>query len=186
MKTKLASIGFTGLIIFSFLLLSCSKEELSPEFKQMNFESQEVLKKLPSGLMNSNDEHAQECISMINDALDMSEFAGDMEVPDGAEKVTKKSSGDTWTWSVNAQGYSYTFYWTYSEDASKHNWTMEIQIDGGTKHAYIQAWEYKDGSGGQVKYNFNWTAAVYGSVEYEDIFWTYTWTLDASGNYDLP
>jgi hypothetical protein len=183
MKTKLALKGLAVFFIFSFFLLACDKEEVTPEFKQMSFESEEVLKKLPSGLVNSSDEHAKECISMINDALDMSEFVGDMVVPSGAVKTSKKSSGDTWTWSVNAQGYEYTFFWTYSEDGSKHYWTMEIQVDGGEKHAYIQAWEYKDGSGGQVKYNFNWTAAVYGSTEYEDIFWTYNWSLDDSGNY---
>lgn len=183
MKTKLTKYVIAGLCLSFFFLPACDKEEVKPEFRQMTFESEEVLKKLPAGLVNSNDEHAEECMSMINDALDMSDFMGDLTVPDGAVKVSKKSSGDTWTWSVNVQGYEYSFFWTYSEDGSKHYWTMEIQVDGGAKHSYIQAWEYKDGSGGQVKYNFNWTAAVYGSMEYEDIFWTYDWSIDDSGNY---
>ena len=184
MKTKTHVKGWAGMIMISLILFGCGKDEVvNPEFQKMTFESQEVMEKLPAGLLNSSDEHAEECISMIESALDMSEFIDYMDVPHGAEKVAKKASGDTWRWTVNIQGYTYTFYWTYSEDGAKHYWSMEIQIDGGTKYSYIQAWEYKNGSGGQVKYNFNWAAAVYGSTEYEDIFWTYHWNLDESGNY---
>lgn len=184
MKAKMHVKGLAGILMISLILFGCGKDEVvTPEFQTLSFNEQEVLEKLPAGLLNSNDEHAEECISMIEDALDMSQFIDNMDVPSGAEKVAKKSSSGTWRWSVTAQGYNYTFYWTYSEDASKNYWTMEIQVDGGTKYPYIQAWEYKDGSGGQVKYNFNWAIAVYGSDEYEDVFWTYTWTLDESGNY---
>ena len=183
MTRKFHLKGLAVLGIFACLLLACEKEEVRPEFRQMTFESQEVLDKLPEGLTNSDDSYAMECVSMINDALDMSEFVGDMEVPDGAVKTARKSSGDTWTWTVNAQGHTYSFYWTYSDDSEKHYWTMEIEVDGSDKYAYIQAWEYKDGSGGQVKYNFNWVAAVYGSTDFDEIFWTYTWDLDDSGNY---
>ncbi len=184
MKAKMYVKGLAGIIMISIILTGCGKDEVvNPEFQKMTFDSQEVIDKLPSGLTNSNDDHAKECVSMINDALDMSEFIGDMEVPDGAQKTAKKSSGDTWTWTFTTQGYTYTFYWTYTEDASKHYWTMEIQIDGGPRYSYIQAWEYKDGSGGQVRYNFNWVAAAYGDTGYEEIFWNYTWTLDASGDY---
>lgn len=184
MRAKICMKGFAGIMMISLILFGCGKdEEVNPEFQNMSFDGQEVLDKLPAGLLNSNDEHAEECISMIEDALDMSDFIEDMDVPLGAEKVAKKASGDTWKWSVDVQGYLYTFFWTYSEDAAKHYWTMEIQVDGGTKYAYIQAWEYKNGSGGQVKYNFNWTAAAYGSTEIDDLFWTYSWTLDESENY---
>ena len=172
-----------GVLLISFIVVGCKKEDVSPDFQKMTFDGQEVLDKLPAGLTNSADDYAKECISMINSALDMSEFIDDMDVPEDAEKAAKKGSGDTWSWSISVQGYLYTFYWTYSEDNVKHYWTMEIQVDGGTKHAYIQAWENKDGSGGEVKYNFNWVAAVYGYTEYEDIFWTYNWTLDGAGNY---
>jgi len=184
MKTKAHVKGCVGIVMISLILFGCGKDEVvNPEFQNMTFESQEVLDKLPAGLLNSSDEHAEECISMIEDALDMSQFIENMDVPEGAEKVAKKSSSNTWRWSFYADGYNYTFYWTYSEDATKHYWTMEIEVEGASKYAYIQAWEYKDGSGGQVKYNFNWVAAAYESTEYEDIYWTYTWTLDGSGNY---
>ena len=150
-----------GILIFAFALLftGCSKEE---------------------------DELAQECVEMIEQAIDMSEFQANLIVPDNAVRSSKKASGDTWSWTFNYMGGTWTFYWTYEEDATKHYWTMEIQFGDGERYDYITAWEMKDGSGGEVVYSFNWVLIYEEEYsDYEDLHWTYSWDLDTSGTYHI-
>jgi len=169
------------------MLAGCNKEEdeTPGNFAELAFDGQEVMDQLPEGLLNSNDEMARECVDMIEQALDMSAFQANLIVPDNAVRVSKKASGDTWYWTWNYMGEIWTFYWTYSEDAAKNYWTMKIQYGNGEKYDYISAWEYKDGSGGEVVYSFNWVL-IYDDVEdYEDLHWTYRWNVDSSGNYQF-
>ena len=60
---------------------------------------------------------------------------------------------------------------------------MDIQYDNGPMYNYIDAWELKDGTQGEIKYNFAWTYAFYEEEyeEYEDLFWIITWNKNASG-----
>jgi hypothetical protein len=111
-----------------------------------------------------------------------------MEVPENAQKSAKKSAaaGDTWSWSWNYLGQPFTFYWTYDEDNQKRYWSMDVQYGASDRYNYIDAWEYKDGSGGEVIYNFNWVLLYEyegDPMDYEDLYWKYTWTLDSSGAY---
>lgn len=177
MKTKTHMKGCVGIVMISLILFGCGKDEVvNPEFQKMTFESQEVLDKLPAGLLNSSDEHAEECISMIEDALDMSQFIENMDVPQGAEKVAKKSSSNTWRWSVNVQGYNYTFYWTYSEDASgDYQFTMTWDGEDGIEDYYLTyvVVVNEDGSGsieywlmGYLVYEMEWDALGNGTWAY--------------------
>jgi len=176
--------------LFLFLLVlfaGCKKEENETpgNFAELAFDGQKVLDQLPEGLLNSNDEMAQECVDMIEQALDMSTFQANLIVPDNAMRSSKKASGDTWYWTWNYMGEIWTFYWTYSEDAAKNYWTMQIQYGNGEKFDYITAWEYKNGSGGEVVYSFNWVLIYEDVDDYEDLHWTYRWSVDASGNYQF-
>jgi len=188
MKTRFILKSTLCLFILSMAMVSCKKDDNPPDpadFQSLSFDTEAVMDKLPNGLTNSSDEYAQSCVDMVESALDMSGFIDQMDVPSNATRVSKKASSDTWSWTWSDGAQTYTFYWTYSEDNSKHYWTMEIQFGGGTKYPYIEAWEYKDGSGGQVIYNFNWAAAYYGEEDYIDLFWTYNWSVDSSGNYEF-
>ncbi len=170
------------------LATACEKKEETPEFQQLSFDSEAVLEKLPDGLMSCTDEYARECVGMIEDALDMSSFLDNMEVPDDAVRSSKKASGDTWTWTFSSQGFTWTFYWTYEEDNSKRYWTMDIQFGDGPRYDYIQAWEWKDGHGGEVLYNFNWAYIYEGEAyeeEYDGLFWRYTWEETNDGGYEF-
>lgn len=64
---------------------------------------------------------------------------------------------------------------------------MDIQYGSGPRYSYIDAWEYTDGTGGEVTYNFGWAAAMDGEPIGEDeyLYWKYTWSLDSSGAYHL-
>jgi len=118
--------------LFLFLLVlfaGCKKEENETpgNFAELAFDGQKVLDQLPEGLLNSNDEMAQECVDMIEQALDMSAFQANLIVPDNAMRSSKKASGDTWYWTWNYMGEIWTFYWTYSEDATKNYWNIRTE-----------------------------------------------------------
>lgn len=188
MKTMIFFNRLIWAMVILLIAAGCSKEEeeqQTPPTEQLSFDGEAVLDKLPAGLVNSGDSYAQECVSMIESAVDMSDFIGQMEVPSNAQKTAKKASGDTWMWTWNYMGEVWTFYWTYEEDSNKRYWTMEIQYGGGPRYNYIDAWEMKNGSGGQVVYNFNWTAAYGGEEDVADLYWTYDWTLNDDGDYDF-
>jgi len=172
-------------LLLVFMFTGCNKEEdeTPANFAELSFDGQEVMDQLPEGLLNSNDEMARECVDMIEQALDMSAFQANLIVPDNAVRSSKKASGDTWYWTWNYMGEIWTFYWTYSEDAAKNYWNMQIQYGNGEKYDYITAWEYKDGSGGEVVYSFNWVLIYEDCDDYEDLHWTYHWNVDSSGNY---
>lgn len=180
--------GWAVLFMFAILFAGCSKdeEEVPEDFAEFSFDSQAVIDQLPSGLKTSTDDQAQNCVDMIESALDMSDFMDNMEVPDNAVKTSKKSSGDTWQWTWSYGGEVWTFYWTYSEDSSKKYWTMQIQYGAGDKFDYISAWEKKDGTGGQLVYSFNWVNIYDGEyTDYVDLHWIYNWSIDANGNYHI-
>lgn len=177
--------GWLITFIFAVLFAGCNKEDdLAPDFKELSFTDQEVLDRLPDGLLASNDPKAQECVIMIQEALDMSAFQDNLEVPDNAQRLSKKASGDTWSWTFSYAGETWTFYWTYSEDSSKEYWNMEIQHGEGDRYDYISAWEMKDGSAGEVVYSFNWVQ-LYDEeyIDYVDLHMIFRWNVDTSGNY---
>ncbi len=180
--------GWAVLFLFAIVVTGCNKdEEEGPgEFAGLSFEGQAVLDQLPSGLKASTDEKAEECVGMIEDALDMSSFMDNMDVPDNAVKTSKKSSGDTWQWTWSYGGEVWTFFWTFSEDSSKKYWTMQIQYGAGAKADYISAWEKKDGTGGQVVYSFNWlNLQDTEDTDLVDLHLIYNWSLDSNGNYHI-
>ncbi len=185
MKTRFYLKGIIGLILLLTIAVGCNKEDEAPEFATLSFNGAEVMTKLPAGLTNSTDQYAQECVDMIEYALDMTGFIDNMAVPDDAQKSSKKGTGDTWTWTWEYGGESFTFHWTYDEDNSKRYWTMEVSFGGGPLFDYIEAWEMKDGSEGEVTYNFNWVTINDGDPmeDYVDLFWKYSWRLDSSGTY---
>jgi hypothetical protein len=184
MKTRFYLKGVAAFFLLLILAVGCKKEDDPPQFEQIGFDSQEVLDLLPAGLTSSADDKAKECVGMIDDALDMSSFMDNMEVPENAQKTAKKGTTGTWSWTWNyIGGELWTFYWTYDEDNSKMYWTMEIQFGDGPRYDYIEAWEAKDGSGGEVTYNFNWAAIYDGETGYEDLYLRITWNVDTAGNY---
>jgi len=163
----------------SLFLSSCNKD--TPPTEMISFDSEEIMDNVPDGLLNSTDSYAEQCVSGIETALDMSSFMSDMEPPDDAIRTLK--GGSTWQWTVTNFMYTITFYWTYEEDSEKRYWTMEIKFGDGESYPYITAWETKDGSEGEIQYNFGWTAAYQSVEDYEDLYWKYHWNKDASGNY---
>lgn len=174
------------ILVFALLFAECNKDEdeLSQELAELSFDEQAVMDRLPDGLLASLDPKAQECVDMIETAIDMSEFQANLIVPDQAQRSSKKASGDTWSWTFFYMGGTWTFYWTYDEDATNHYWTMDIQFEDGERYDYITAWEKKDGSGGEVVYSFNWVL-IYEQeyAAYECLHWTYRWYKEPSGTY---
>jgi hypothetical protein len=191
MKQTIIWKGLAGMAILAVVAAGCKKEEIKPEdLQQFSFDSEKVLDMVPDGLKNSSDSYAQSCYDFIESAVDMSDFIDNMEVPDEATKVSKKSSvaGDTWKWTwYEYGGESITLYWTFEEDNAKRYWTMEIQYGSGPRYDFIEAWETKDGKQGEVIYNFGWAAIYYGEPieNYEYYYWRYSWSLDNSGAYHL-
>jgi hypothetical protein len=188
MKRNILINGGALIFVFALLFSACNKaeDELPQDLAELSFDEQVIVDRLPDGLLSSSDPKAQECVEMIEQAIDMSEFQANLIVPDNAVRSSKKASGDTWSWTFNHMGGTWTFYWTYEEDASKHYWTMEIQFEDGEVYDYITAWEMKDGSGGEVVYSFNWIMIYQEEYsDYEDLHWTYSWELDTSGTYHI-
>lgn len=186
MKTKYFTQGWAVLLLFTVIIAGCSKDpELeTPEFESLAFDTEVVLDKLPAGLKNSDNMYAQQAIGAVESALDMSSFMDDMTPPEHAERTSKKATGSSWSWTVSDGTATYTFYWDYEEDNAKKYWTMDIQINGGARYSYLFAWETKDGNQGEVQYNFNWVFAQEEMTEaYEELYWKYSWNIDAAGNY---
>jgi len=165
------------------LFTSCSKVSNTPPDEQLSFDTEEVMDQVPTALLNSTDTYAMQCVSGIETAMDMSAFMDNLVPPEDAVRSLRKSSEGTWEWTVSTGYYTVTFYWTYEEDSQKRMWTMEVQFDGGTVYPYISAWEKKDGSEGEILYNFAWADAYYETNYYEDLYWRYHWTKDSAGNY---
>ncbi len=191
MKHHILIKGLAVIISMAFFSVGCSEDEdpTPEELQKLSFTSEQVLSRVPDGLKNSSDTYAQSCYDFIESACDMSLFSDNMEVPENATRSSKKSTtaADSWQWTWHYGGESFTFYWTYDEDASKHYWTMEIQFGSGPRYNYIDAWETKDGTQGEVVYNWGW-AAIYGGEEVSEddfIYLKYTWNLDASGVYHV-
>jgi hypothetical protein len=181
---------FLLLALASSILVGCSKDDTPDpqEFQQLSFDGEEVLAMVPEGLKNADDIYAQNCVSYINSAVDMSSFISTMEVPPDAKRSSKKAAGgDTWQWTWSYGGQSFTMFWTFEEDNSKRQWSQDIQFGGGPRVDYIDAWELKDGSGGEVKYNFNWAYMYAGETdqEYEVLNWAYSWNKSNAGDYSL-
>ncbi|MEZ5071082.1 MAG: hypothetical protein R2751_08955 [Bacteroidales bacterium] len=184
MRNKFFLKGMALFVGTALVVGGCNKEDEVPSFEEMTFQADEVLNQLPVGLTASNDEYAEMCVDFIESAVDMSAFSENLTPPDNARKSDKKGSGDTWTWTWSYLGESFTFYWTYDEDSSKKYWSMDIQFGAGPVYDYIDAWEAKDGSQGHVEYNFNWVLIYEEDPgDYEDLFWTYDWSLDSNGTY---
>ncbi|MFZ5942222.1 MAG: hypothetical protein ACOYXB_16775 [Bacteroidota bacterium] len=178
MKKSKHLLYFAALAFTLSFFTSCKEADTPPD-EMLSFEPETIMDQVPEALKNSTDEYAVLCVSDIASALDMSTFMGDLVPPDEAVR----STGDTWRWSVSSYTYTMTFYWTYEEDSQKRTWTMEVQFENGTIYPYITAWEKKDGSEGEILYNFAW-AQAYGTTEdFEELYWTYHWTKDAAGNY---
>jgi hypothetical protein len=176
------------LVIALAFVTSCKKDENvaeQPTFEGLGLTEEEILSKIPAGLKNSTDENAQACVDAIESAADWSSFYDELTPPENAVKVSNKSTSSegTWKWSYPYEGGTITYYWTYEETATKHSWTMDIQFNDGPKYNFINAWELKDGTQGEVKYNFQWACFYYdeNNEECEDLFWIYTWNKNASG-----
>lgn len=103
MKKKFYLQGLIGLALTTLLFVGCSKEQAAePEtYEMLSFNSEEVTDMLPQGLTESTDIHAQTCVAYVTKAVDMSGFLSFMEVPSDAQRSAKKSSGDTWQWSLD-------------------------------------------------------------------------------------
>ena len=192
MKKEYYLRGVLGVLVMALLITGCSKDEgaTQTEFESLTFDSEAVLAMIPDGLKNATDPYAQICESSITTSIDMSSFITLMEVPPDAQRSAKKSSsggGDTWQWNWNYAGQNATFYYTFEEDNSKNYWTLDIQYGGGPVFKYIDAWEFKDGSGGEVLYNFNWAFVFSGGTgeDYAELHWKYVWNKSSSGDYTI-
>jgi hypothetical protein len=183
----------TLLLLVLAFVVSCSKDDSTDsggQYEAFAFQADEVINKVPQGLKNSDNPYAEDCYEAIEQAVDMSSFVALMEPPANAQVVnTKSTEGSvTYTWTETYDGQTYTYIWIYSDDATKNYYTMQIQINGGPIYNFVDAWEFKDGNKGQVKFNFNYIYCSYYTdyeFECEDLYWTYTWEITASGRYNF-
>ena len=175
------------LIALMAFVSTCKKDKNeTPSFQNLAFNDEEIIDRIPAAMAASSDENAQACVDAIESAADWSSFYSNLTPPSNATKVATKSTNSegTWKWSWNYDGtHVMTLYWTYSETSTKHIWEMDIQFGDGAHYDYIDAWELKDGTQGEIKYNFAWICA-YEPDYYEDctdLFWVITWNKNASG-----
>jgi hypothetical protein len=180
------------LVVLIAFVTGCKKDDDDdepPTFEGFSLTEEEIIDRIPVGLLNSSNENAQACVDAIESAADWSAFYSDLIPPAGAVKVSSKSTSSegTWKWTQPYEGHTISFYWTYEETATKYIWTMEIQFDDSPRYGYIEAWELKDGTQGEVRYNFQWIC-FYNELYYEeynedceDLYWVYTWTMNPSG-----
>ncbi len=180
------------LVVLIAFVTGCKKDDdddLPPEFDGFSLTEEEIINRIPDGLKTSSDANAQTCVSYIESAADWSGFYSYLTPPSNAVKVSNKSTAGegTWKWSAPFEDHTITYYWTFEETSTQYMWTMQIQFDNGTKYNYIEAWELKDGTQGEVKFNFGWTCIYYELYyeEYyedcEELYWIYTWNKSASG-----
>ena len=185
---KTNSLAILSLLFMVFFAISCSKDDPAEDirnYETLSFDSEEVIALLPDKLKSSDDSYAQQAVDYVESALDYSSFAHAFTPPDNASKIGKKASESySWSWNYGMYG-NLTMIWTYSDDASKNYWDVDIQLNDSPKYSYVDAWEYKNGSGGELVYNFAWVCALEEEEECEDAYWKYTWSKDASGNFEF-
>jgi hypothetical protein len=175
-----------------FIIINgCSKDDDDngdgpPEYETLSTTTAEMIDaRIPEGLKNSTDENAQECVSRIELATNWSSFSDNLAPPSDAQKIAIKS-GDNWvykwTWAYDPS-HTFTMYWNYEETSTKYIWEWGLQLDNGPIYDFMTAWEYKDGSQGEIRYNYEWFC-YYGEEEFEDcndLYWIYTWNTDSEG-----
>lgn len=176
MKEKLVALLF-----ILVLLVSCNKDEdPAPSQQTISFDGEEVLNNLPDGLTESDDPYAQQTMAYVETAVNWSAFNEAFDPPDNA------SGGDgsySWTWNYGGM-YSLTLWWDYDEDSQKRYWDIDISYMDGDKEDYITSWENKDGSAGEVMYNFTWACVTDDSPDdCDDLYWKYSWSVDDEGSY---
>lgn len=185
--------NLTGKLLAMLMILalihSCSKDDtddFAREFESIAFDSEVITDMLPDNLKNSDNSYAQQVVAYVESATDFAAFSHAFTPPENAVKVGKKST-ESYTWSWNYDGtHIMTMYWTYSEDATKNYWDVEIQFNDGERYSYVSAWEMKDGTAGEIYYNFAWICVWDESEEdCENIYWKYSWSVDDSGNYEF-
>ena len=181
---------YPKVILFSLAMIftiGCKKdkdeEKETPVFEEISIDQEEILDNVPVGLKESTNEYASGLYSYIESCVDMSTFISTMTPPENAQKVNLKTSQVTYKWSISYQDGTLAYYWTYHEDATKDYWDMEIQFNDGPKYPYITAWQLKDGSQGEINFNFNWVYAQYEMEDFDDIYYTYTWKITSAGKY---
>ncbi len=183
---KNQKVFLSALLTLFVLSFSCSKDDEPEvkEFETIGFDSVAIIEKLPEGLKNSDNEYAEMAVDYVENAIDWSSFSDQLVPPENAVKTGKKSS-ETYTWTWNYGGaYVLTLWWTFHDDSEKNYWDIDIQYNEGERYSYLQAWEAKDNSSGQIQYNFQWACSMDDHAsECEDLFWIYTWDVDENENY---
>ncbi len=178
-----------GIVSLALVINGCSKDDDgdggTQEFESISSSSaEEVISRIPDGLKNSTDENAEACIDHIETATSWSSFSGNFTPGTGAEKISSKSTGnEIYKWTAPYENSTITFYWEYEETSTKYIWEWDIQYGDGPLYDYMDAWELKDGSEGELKYNCQWACYTYGEEveQCEDIYWIYTWKEDNAG-----
>jgi hypothetical protein len=176
------------LIILMAFVSTCKKdEEEPPTFQSLTFNEEEIIDRIPDAMVASNDENAEACVDAIEFAADWSAFYDFFTPADNATKVASKSTNSEGTWKYTytwAGGYVVTFYWTYEETSTKDMWTLEAQYNDGPLYSFIEAWQLKDGTQGEIKYNFSWWTCAYYEGNTEDcidVYYIFTWNKNTSG-----
>jgi hypothetical protein len=184
--TKQALVLFAAML---FIMVSCKKDETTPEIvnpESFSFDEEAIIDRLPDALENTTDPDAAVVVGWVEAAANWSAFDSYFTPPDDAVLVSIKSTSYTYRWTAGyIGGTTLTYWWTYSEDATKNYWDLEIQIDDGPRAPFIEAWEMKDGTAGEVRYSYNWAYYLddYDPDSYIDVSWVYTYSINAEGDY---
>jgi hypothetical protein len=184
-------INFFSALLALFILsltFSCSKDK-DDDVKQtpetLQFSKEEIINVLPAALKTSENEHAQDLVDYVKSAVDMSAFFDQLTPPENAQRISSKSGSIQYKWKyMDYAGGSISMYWTYSENSSKNTWSLEIQYNNGPRYKYIDAWQNKDKSAGEIKYNFMWVCAYQSSgTDCQEVYYIYQWNKSSNGTY---
>lgn len=174
------------IMVIPLVFTACSKdeEEETDPYETLALAEVEEMVSVPEALKNNDDPYAQLCVGYIESASDFSGFAEFMVPPENAEQVCKKAGSVTYKWTENYDDQNtITIYWTFEEGANQYNWDLDIQFNDGEVYDYVSAWQLKDETEGQIRFNYNFFCAVNSSPEFcTDLFWTYHWKKHSDGS----
>ncbi len=177
------------ILVVPVIFTTCSKDNEEDEIPYETLALAEVgdLVDVPEALKNNDDPFAQLCVGYIEQASDFSDFTEFMIPPENAESVSKKAGPVTYKWTEHYDNQNtITIYWTFEEGANQYNWDLDIQFNDGEVYDYITAWQLKDKTEGEIRFNYNFVCALYSSPEFcTDLFWIYHWEKHSDGSVSL-
>jgi hypothetical protein len=173
---KMFRLNYLFVLLMALVVMSaCSKEEDNngPEgYVKPAIVGSTKIVEVPSAIQNSQDPHlayANSMMTMVNGYSSLTQIFAN--VPAGAELVSTKSTGKTWTWTSG----STTLWIEFTESLESYHWVLYMQDPQMflEQTKIVEVTQSTLGTSGQIKIFYGYDTAIV----------TYSWVMDGNDLY---